>query len=272
MDKRIGAGGIFAIIVGIITLGGVISIAMMKRAVGTVLIMLVGIWAVSNTKGDVFDLIKDFSAKSEASEIRKLEFEREKMKFEAEQELKTRELEIKKAEAESQAKERERNRVQQERIRKEKQAEQDRIRDEQETIRQQKLAEDAAKREAADKVVKAKQSFADNGFKLFEKSGDHEIQYKLISAKWVDGNKILVTDIVFNRTELTTSTKGIQWHSERYTLEINCTSITRRFSNSVVYNGPWTTGEAVMANSRTTNWGEPREWQKNFGNKFCETS
>lgn len=264
MDKRIGAGGIFAIIVGIITLGGVVSIAMMKRAVGTVLIMLVGIWAVSNTKGDVFDLIKDFSAKSEASEIRKLEFEREKMKFEAEQELKTRELEIKKVEAERLAKERERNRVQQERVRQEKQAEQDRIR------KEQQAAIDL-KNEAENKVIKAKQALANDGFKIFEKTNFRETQYKLLPVKWVNDHKIIAAETVMSRNELTTATNGMKWQTERLSFEANCGALTIKTLSSVIYDGPWGTGEVVRSYSNTP-WADIQnnDWRKNFVDKFCQ--
>jgi hypothetical protein len=264
MDKRIGAGGIFAIIVGIITLGGVVSLAMMKRAIGTVLIMLVGIWAVSNTKGDVFDLIKDYNARSEASEIRKLEFEREKMRFEAEAELKARELEIKRTETERRAKERERIRVEQELVRQEKQAEQERIR------KEQQAAIDL-KNEAEDKVTKAKQAFANDGYKVFEKNNFRETQYKLMPVKWVNDHKIISAESILSRNELTTATNGMKWHSERLSFEVNCGTLTIRTLSSVVTSGPWGTGE-VLRSFNNTPWVDIKDndWRKVFADKFCQ--
>lgn len=244
MDKRIGAGGIFAIIVGIITLGGVISIGILKRTVGTVLIMLVGIYAVSNIKGDFFGMIKDFSARSEASEIRQIELEREKMRLENETKLKMLEIETKRSLEEQRAAERA-------------------------YLRQEKRAAIAAKTEAENKVEQIKQSLVNNGFQLFEKTNFREIHYKLLSTRWDYSNKIISAEIVLNRHALTTAANGLKWHSERHTLEVNCWAYMTRVSNSVVYDGPWNTGEVVLTSNRVNDWTDSRDWQKNFGMKFC---
>jgi flagellar biosynthesis GTPase FlhF len=275
MDKRIGAGGIFAVIIGIITLGGLVSVGLLRKTVGTVLIMLVGIYAVSNIKGDFFDMIKDYNARSEASEIRRLEFEREKMRFEAETDLKTLELEAKKAEAHRQAKESERLRVQQELARQEKQAAQERIRKEkqaeQNRIRKEQQAAIDLKNEAEDKVNKAKQAFASDGFKVFEKNNFRETQYKLMPVKWVNDHKIISAESILSRNELTTATNGMKWQSERLSFEVNCGALTIRTLSSVVTSGPWGTGE-VLRSFNNNPWSDIKDndWRKVFADKFCQ--
>lgn len=244
MDKKIGAGGIFAIIVGIITLGGAVSIGMLRKAVGTILIMLVGIYAVSNVKGDFFSMIKDFSARSEAADIRRLEFERERLKLEAETKLKVLEIESKRAIVEQQAIERAR-------------------------IQQEKQAALAAKTEAENKISVYKQSLINDGFKLFEKTNLREIHYKFLPVRWENGNKIISAEVVLNRNELTTADNGIKWHSERLNTEINCWNNTARLLNNTVHNGPWNTGEVVMTIIRTTDWAQSRDWQNSLGARFC---
>jgi hypothetical protein len=263
MDKRIGAGGIFAVIIGIITLGGLVSVGLLRKAFGTILIMLVGIYAVSNVKGDFFDMIKDYNARSEASEIRKLEFERERMRFEVETELKARELEIKRVETERLAKERERIRAQQEQDRQEKQAELDRIRTEQQ-------AAIASKAEAEDKVTKIKQGLVSEGFKVYEKTNFREAYFKMQPPKWINDHKIIAFETVLSRNELTTSSTGMKWHSERTSFEVNCATISIRTFNAVTYNGPWTTGDVIRAFSNTGWTDIGPDWRKVFIDKFCQ--
>lgn len=183
MNNRIGAGGIFAVIVGIITLGGLVSVGLLRKTMGTVLIMLVGIYAVSNVRGDFFDLIKNYNTRSEAADIRRLEFEREKMKLEAETQLKTLELEAKRTEAERQAKERER-------------------------IRYEKLAAAEAKQKAELEIQSyVNKTLMAEGFSFLEKNNFQEIHYKFLPTRYNGPNKIIALETIVSRNELTTSSR-----------------------------------------------------------------
>jgi len=249
MDKRIGAGGIFAIIVGIITLGGLVSVGLLRKTVGIVLIMLVGIYAVSNIKGDFIGLIKDYNIRSEAADIRKLEFERERMKLEAETRLKTLELEAKRTEAERLSKERER-------------------------IRSERAAAEAAKLAAkleSDRVIEnqVNKVLVDGGFSFLEKDNFQEIHYKFRTSQYLASSKIVTLDIILSKNDLTTSSKGLKWRSERYTLEYHCISNLARLSNGTVYDGPLNTGKVVLSSEAATEWAEPKAWQKKWSPKWC---
>lgn len=251
MDKRIGAGGIFAIVVGIITLGGVVSLAMMKRAIGTVLIMLVGIWAVSNTKGDVFDLIKDFSAKSEASEIRQIELEREKLRLENETKLKILELEAK--------------------------AKLQELRLENRTApRQDRQFPSSSYSE--DKIVNiAKETMEMDRYKFLEKTSEYEIYHKALPVYYSSNYKIVTFDIVVNLPKQATDVEGVSWRSERYTLEVSCFANMVRYSDVYLFEGHWSTGKSVKPknnsnvwpNNISTYWAESNGWQKRWASKWC---
>lgn len=271
MDKpNMGMPAALAIITGIFTLGGLLSVGLLRKSVGVVLIMLVGIYGISQLKGDFFGVIKNFSEKSEASEIRRIELERERMKLEAETKLKVLEMETKRVDAERRAKEAERVRLEKQAAAEAKQAAADAARLEADRVRQEKVAEENAKRESEEKVSRAKQLALSGGFRLFEKTPNREIHFKLTPVKWVNGSKVITADVVLSRTELTTSSNGMKWQSERYNLEIMCGSTVSRFVNSVVYSGPWHTGDTLMMSNRATDWLEQRDWHRAFANKYCE--
>jgi hypothetical protein len=265
--SNIGFPGALAAIAGIFTLGGLVSIGLLRKAVGTILIMLVGIYAISNIKGDFFSLIKDFSTRSEAADIRRLEFERERLKLEAETKLKVLEIETKRTEAERRAKEAER-------IRQEKQAAAEVARQESERIRQEKLAEDTVKKEAENKIAAAKNAVVNGGFKMLEKNSFREIHYKLLPVKWVNGNKVVPAETVLSRNELTTATSGsnagMKWQSERLGLEFHCSTNLIRVTSSLVNYGPWNIGEVMQSFTRGADLPNPYEWQKNLATKACE--
>lgn len=241
MDKRIGAGGIFAIIVGIITLGGLVSVGLLRKTVGIVLIMLVGIYAVSNVKGDFIGLIKDYNTRSEASEIRKLEFERERMKLEAETQLKTIELETKRTEAERLSK-----------------------------AREERAAAQLAKQEA-DLAIQAQATkvLVDGGFTFLEKDNIQEIHYKMMPSQYLYSGKIVAMDAVISRNELATSSKGLKWRSQRFNLEYHCITNLSRVSNIMVYDGPLTSGNLVTTQEHATLWAEPKQWHRAATAKWC---
>jgi len=274
---NIGVPGALAAIAGIFTLGGLVSVGLLRKALGTILIMLVGIYAISNLKGDFFDMIKNYNARSEAADIRRLEFERERMKLEAETKLKVLEMETKRTESERRAKE-------QERIRSERQANQEKARAEQERIRSEQQAAAALKKEAEDKVTQAKQAFVNGGFKIFDKTAFRETQYKLLPTKWVTDHKfvggakmaidhkVITAETILSRNELTTATNGMKWQSERLSFEVNCGDNLVRTLSSVVYNGPWGTGDVVRS-FNNSQWADLKDtdWRKNFADKFCQT-
>lgn len=251
MDKRVGAGGIFAIIVGIITLGGVISISMMKRAVGTILIMLVGIYAVSNLKGDFFDMIKDFSAKSEASEIRQIELEREKLRLENETKLKILELEAK--------------------------AKLEELRLESRTApRQDRKFPSSTYSE--DKIVNiAKETMEMDLYKFLEKTSEYEIYHKALPVYYSNNYKIVNFDIIVNLPKQAVDDAGVTWRSERYTIEVSCFANMVRYSDVYLYEGHWSTGKSVKPknnstvwpNNISTFWAESKGWQKRWAAKWC---
>lgn len=270
-----------AAIAGIFTLGGLGSIGLLRKAVGTILIMLVAIYAVSNIKGDFFGMIKDFSARSEAADIRRLEFERERLKLEAETKLKVLEMETKRVDDERRAKEAERvakeKAANAERVRLERQAAADAARQESERVRQEKLAEENAKKDAENKIAVAKNSVVNGGFKMLDKSSIREIHYKLLQVRWVNGSKVVSAEAVVSRNELTTVTSGsnagMKWQSERLGLEFQCATNLIRVTSSLVNYGPWNTGD-VMQSFTSVTGGQilpnPHEWQKNLAIKACE--
>lgn len=252
MDKRIGAGGILAIIIGILTLGGLLSVGLMKRAVGTILIMLVGVYAVSNVKGDFFGMIKDYNAKSEAADIRRFELERERLRLENETKLKILQIETQRTAEERKAKEQERIQQERERVKKEREA-----------------AREAARVAEIESKVQVNKTLVAEGFSFLEKNEFQEIHYKFQPSRYNGSNRIITLDTIISRNELTTSSKGLKWRSQRFNLEIMCSEYMVRVSNAVVYDGPLTTGNVVASTEPFSEWMEPKQWQRNWGAKWC---
>jgi hypothetical protein len=83
--KGLGAGWVVTLL-GAIT--GAVSVAlgfMLKRSLGVVLVIMAVVFAVGSIKGDLLGMFSDWQQRQEASEIRKLEFEREKLRLESEE-------------------------------------------------------------------------------------------------------------------------------------------------------------------------------------------